>query len=86
MLVSGPASISRTMPCAAIASQLGLEFLGEAGAAGVADPDVRTWRVGGDRRRRRGARPPQPAQTAVGRVGTRSSFSTPPTLVKRPVR
>jgi len=47
--------------------ELGLEFLGEVRAAGVADADVRAGCVGGDRRRRWRAWPPQLSRSAVGR-------------------
>jgi hypothetical protein len=56
--------------------ELGLKFLGEVRARGVADADVRARRVGGDRRRRRGAR----AATAGpdrGRSGSARAAASP---------
>ena len=69
--------------------QLGLEFLGQVGAAGVADADVRARGVCGDWCRRRGARPPRLAGSAVGRgrhaqfLGQSGDFGEPAGVVGR---
>jgi hypothetical protein len=65
--------------------ELGLEFLGQVRAAGVADPDVGGRRVGGDRCRWRGARPPQLPRTPVGRGWHPQPFRQPGTFINRPV-
>lgn len=61
------------VPGDAVASErveLGVEFLAEGGAAGVADADVRSREVRVDRGRARGARPP-----GVGRVRGRRGLA-----------
>lgn len=64
------------------------EFVGEGRAARVSDADVRAGGVRGDGRRRRGAgvpgRPGCRGPRSAG-VGTRRSFASRGTLVKRPV-
>jgi len=74
----GPSPAGRDLVAAdAVCGQrveLGLEFLGQVRAAGVADADIRAGRVSRDRRRRWRARPPWLARAAV---------DTPPSAAAR---
>lgn len=77
--------LSLGTPCLPERVELGVEFLPERRAPCVPNADVRARQVRVDRRRRRGARPPRPARSAVGGSRHRNAFFSRGTIVKRRV-